>query len=259
MTSQGTAHGRFTRAIKRGHLLAAETAARELGSLSLSDALSLVLLYEREGDEKFERAARRWVRRVQIDYSLRHREVELLRAAMGALGSRFGRIALAALLETCPELRVGCTNSAEHDETPDLQAGPSLRTTGWLGRVSCLFRVGEGCLDHGGKLGCSAVRRCGRGRGSPLSTGGALGDASEGRSAHPARRPARVLARVGMPCAIGGQQCDRDPAFEQRQRSARPRGFGGARGVLASSTPRGAGRCGLALVKGVRKPAQRGA
>src|SRR6266542_6743191 len=52
-----------------------------------------------------------------------------------------------------------------------------------------------------------------------------------------------------MPCANGGQQCDRDPAFEQRQRSARPRGFGGARGVLASSTPRGAGRRGLALVK----------
>jgi predicted AAA+ superfamily ATPase len=106
MTSQGTAHARFTRAIKRGHLLAAETAARELGALSLSDALALVLLYEGEGDEKFERAARRWVRRVQIDYSLRHREVELLRAAMGALGSRVGRVALAALLETCQELRL---------------------------------------------------------------------------------------------------------------------------------------------------------
>jgi hypothetical protein len=106
MTSQGSAHGRFQRAIKGGHLLNAEMAARELGSLSLSDALSLVLLYEREGDEKFERAAKRWVRRVQIDCSLRHREVELLRAAMGALGSRFGHVALSALLETCRELRL---------------------------------------------------------------------------------------------------------------------------------------------------------
>jgi predicted AAA+ superfamily ATPase len=106
MTSQGTAHARFTRAIKRGHLLAAETAARELGSLSLSDALSLCLLYERKDDEKFERAAKRWVRRVQIDYSLRHQEVELLRAAMGALTSRFSRSALAVLLETCRELRL---------------------------------------------------------------------------------------------------------------------------------------------------------
>jgi hypothetical protein len=31
MTSQGTAHGRFQRAINRRHLLAAETAAREMG------------------------------------------------------------------------------------------------------------------------------------------------------------------------------------------------------------------------------------
>ncbi len=106
MTSQGTAHARFQRAIKRGHLLAAETAARELGALSLSDALALVLLYEREGDPKFERAARRWIRRVQIDRSLRRHEIELLRAAMGALGSRFGRVALTALLQTCRELRL---------------------------------------------------------------------------------------------------------------------------------------------------------
>jgi hypothetical protein len=35
MTSQGTAHGRFTRAVMRGHLLAAEMAARETRSLSL--------------------------------------------------------------------------------------------------------------------------------------------------------------------------------------------------------------------------------
>jgi hypothetical protein len=95
-----------TRAIQRGHLLAAETAARELGSLSLSDALSLVLLYEREGDEKFERAARRWIRRVQIEHRLRHQEVELLRAAMGVLGTRFGSVALEAVLAACRELRL---------------------------------------------------------------------------------------------------------------------------------------------------------
>jgi hypothetical protein len=106
MTSQGTAYGRFTRAIKRGHLLQAEIAARELGALSTSDSLALVLLYQREGSEKFERAGRRWVRRAQIDYGLRHQEVELLRAAMGALGSRFGREAMAVLLETCRELRL---------------------------------------------------------------------------------------------------------------------------------------------------------
>lgn len=34
MTSQGTAHGRFQRAIHRRHVQAAEMAARELGELS---------------------------------------------------------------------------------------------------------------------------------------------------------------------------------------------------------------------------------
>jgi hypothetical protein len=108
MASQGSAHARFQRAIKRGHLTAAETAARELGALSVSDALALVLLYRRERDERFERAARRWVRvsRIQIDHRLRHQEVELRRAAMGALGTRLGTVALTALLETCQELRL---------------------------------------------------------------------------------------------------------------------------------------------------------
>jgi hypothetical protein len=65
MTSQGTASGRFTRAIQRGHLLAAEMAAREMGHLSLSNALSLCILYRREQDPRFDRAAVRWVRRMQ--------------------------------------------------------------------------------------------------------------------------------------------------------------------------------------------------
>jgi hypothetical protein len=86
MSSQGSAHARFQRAITRGRLLNAEMAARQLGTLSLADALALVLLYQRAGDDKVERAARRWVRRVQIDRSLRHQEVELLRAAIDELG-----------------------------------------------------------------------------------------------------------------------------------------------------------------------------
>jgi hypothetical protein len=41
MTSQGTPHGRFQRAIHSRHVQNAETAARELGGLSLADALLL--------------------------------------------------------------------------------------------------------------------------------------------------------------------------------------------------------------------------
>jgi hypothetical protein len=96
MTRQGTAHARFQRAIRGGHLLNAEIAARELGALSLSDSLALVLLYQRQGSDKFERGARRWVRRVQVHRSLRHREVELLRgrSALSGLASARSRSTL---------------------------------------------------------------------------------------------------------------------------------------------------------------------
>jgi len=104
MTSQGTAQALFTRAVRNGHVLHAEIAARELGGLSAAKALSLVLLYQHAEDDKFERAARRWVRRLQIERSLRRQEVELLRAALVALGTRLHHVALEALLETCREL-----------------------------------------------------------------------------------------------------------------------------------------------------------
>jgi hypothetical protein len=56
MTSQGTAHGRFQRAIRRRHLFAAETAARELGGLNLADALDLTLLIRETDTWRYERA-----------------------------------------------------------------------------------------------------------------------------------------------------------------------------------------------------------
>src|SRR6266545_6693003 len=90
------------------------------------------------------------------------------------------------------------------------------------------------------------VRRCRYAQGPPLLTV-AFGDAPEDRSADPSRRPSRVPARVGMPCVSRAEQCDRDPAFEQRQRPARPRGFGWARGILESAPPRGEGCRGFAL------------
>jgi hypothetical protein len=44
MTSQGSAHGRFARAIRNRNLLNAEIAAREIGELALGDALAFCLL-----------------------------------------------------------------------------------------------------------------------------------------------------------------------------------------------------------------------
>jgi hypothetical protein len=62
MTSQGTAHGRFTRAIQKGNLWAAESSLRELGTPSLEDALSYLALLAEVKPEKLERAAVRLAR-----------------------------------------------------------------------------------------------------------------------------------------------------------------------------------------------------
>ena len=67
MTSQGSAHGRFARAIQRGNLWAAEVAARELRGLSLDDALDLVALIARSRPDRLERAAIRWHGRLEVE------------------------------------------------------------------------------------------------------------------------------------------------------------------------------------------------
>jgi hypothetical protein len=63
MTSQGTPHGRFQRAIHRRNLQNAEMAAREMGGLSLADALSLCELLANVDPARYERAALRWLQR----------------------------------------------------------------------------------------------------------------------------------------------------------------------------------------------------
>jgi hypothetical protein len=63
MTSQGTAHARFQRAIHSRHVRNAEIAARELGGLSLADALSLCELLANADPRRYERAALRWLQR----------------------------------------------------------------------------------------------------------------------------------------------------------------------------------------------------
>jgi hypothetical protein len=68
-------------------VIQAEAAARELGRLSLSDALRLVELYAAYEPDKFERAAARWSERY-----LAERQPTLLQAqvALAALGELRG-------------------------------------------------------------------------------------------------------------------------------------------------------------------------
>jgi hypothetical protein len=86
MTSQGSAHGRFQRAIKRRHLLAAEMAARELGGLNLAEALDLTLLMREIDRWRFERAAARWLERFIEEQAPTLSEIALASTALAEVG-----------------------------------------------------------------------------------------------------------------------------------------------------------------------------
>jgi hypothetical protein len=67
VTSQGSPNTRFQRSIEKRNLFLAETAAFEMGTLSLENALQLVVLYAEAGDEKFDKAAVRWLGRLLLE------------------------------------------------------------------------------------------------------------------------------------------------------------------------------------------------
>ena len=67
VTSQGNPGGGSSRAIERRSLINAELAAREMGQVSLEDALGLVVLYAEQQEPRFERAALRWRSRLFLE------------------------------------------------------------------------------------------------------------------------------------------------------------------------------------------------
>ena len=89
MTSQGSAYGRFQRAIHRRHVQAAEMAAREMGGLSLADALLLCELLANVDPARYERAALRWLQRFIDERVPPLTEVALAASALAEL--RHGR------------------------------------------------------------------------------------------------------------------------------------------------------------------------
>lgn len=85
MTSQGSASGRFQRAIARGNLFQAELAAREMGGL-LGQALNLCRLLAAHNDPRFERAAVSWHGRFVIERGVdRLAESQLVLAVLSEL------------------------------------------------------------------------------------------------------------------------------------------------------------------------------
>jgi hypothetical protein len=86
MTSQGTAHGRFTRALKQRNVRGAEIAAKEMGGLSLIDALDYVVMLVEVQPERAPAAAIRWHGRLELEASmLTLAESQLALAALASL------------------------------------------------------------------------------------------------------------------------------------------------------------------------------
>jgi hypothetical protein len=91
VTAQGHPRAIFKRAIERGNLVIAEATAREIGRLTLDEALLLVFLYAEKEPIKFERAALRLLGR----YVTEGKAVSLLKA-------QFALSALAELRASTP-------------------------------------------------------------------------------------------------------------------------------------------------------------
>ena len=63
MTPQGSPHTTFQRALKQGSLVIAEMTAREIGWISLKDALELTILVAQQDSPRYPRYSARWLER----------------------------------------------------------------------------------------------------------------------------------------------------------------------------------------------------
>jgi hypothetical protein len=64
---KGGSYARFQRALDSGDLAAVRISALELPYVNLADALAVCLLMRRQKDERFERAAVRWLARLSLE------------------------------------------------------------------------------------------------------------------------------------------------------------------------------------------------
>jgi len=102
MGAHGSDHGRFKKALAAGHLTTALIIAQDLPHVALPDALELCRLMADAGDQRFPRAAGRWLERFSSETTAGLPELQLAAAALGQLwespDSEIARGTLAALL-----------------------------------------------------------------------------------------------------------------------------------------------------------------
>ena len=87
MTAQGHPRRIFAAAIERGNIVIAEATARELGRISLEEALALTALVAEKDPERRSRFAVRWLRRLlEEDESLTIEEATVAASCLAARG-----------------------------------------------------------------------------------------------------------------------------------------------------------------------------
>jgi hypothetical protein len=101
MTSQGSARGRFNRALAQRNLRGAELAAKEMGGLSLLETLDYLVLPVDVRPDRFDAAAVRWHGWLELDSpTLTLVESQLALAALASL--RAGDKAAGHVLKRLP-------------------------------------------------------------------------------------------------------------------------------------------------------------
>jgi hypothetical protein len=78
----------FAQALESGSLQRIENIAKQMGRVRLADALRIVELMAHERDPRYERAAERWIRRLEAETDVDTEDVELAQAAFVALPVR---------------------------------------------------------------------------------------------------------------------------------------------------------------------------
>jgi hypothetical protein len=113
VSPKGSPHAHFQRALERRHLISAEAAARQLGRLSLADALALCLLIAAEDPVRFDRAAARWHARFVLEAGrIGLGESHLALAAVAALPGPARLPAAETLRDLARRYRVANVDSA---------------------------------------------------------------------------------------------------------------------------------------------------
>jgi hypothetical protein len=67
VSTKGSPYSRFKRALATGNLALVRAAAAELPSVALGDALAICLLMSERNDDRYERAAVRWLARLAVE------------------------------------------------------------------------------------------------------------------------------------------------------------------------------------------------